>query len=172
MDGQQWWGDVPTWISSLAIVFAAGSFFLDRRRRAHEREREEKSQATGLSSWVVTDALTRPRVYGVIIANDSGSTFHSVEIVVTLHKQSQQPITLVTLPPGRLFVPLDGEGAGGRFSWGYAMLESEYPGSLRPYTVSDGYVVESMAFSDNLTQRWHTDRRAVLTRASDAASTA
>lgn len=149
----------------MAILFAAASFLLERCRRVAERDREEKSQATRLSAWVVTDANAKPRVYGVLVDNGSGSTFHEVEIVASLHKQIQQPIRLVTLPPGRLFVPLEGDGAGGRFSWGYATLVSEHQGALRPYTLSDGYVVESIEFSDNLTVRWRTDRHAVLKRA-------
>ncbi len=98
MDGQQWWGDLPTWVSAGAIVFAALTYLNDRKKRAHERDLEEKSQATRLSAWVVTDADARPRVFGVFIANDSGGVFHSVEIVATIHKHIQPALRLVTLP--------------------------------------------------------------------------
>ncbi|KSU55299.1 hypothetical protein AS029_04530 [Microbacterium enclense] len=101
---------------------------------------------------------------GVLIANDSGATFHSIEIVATMHKQTQPPIKLVTLPPGRLFVALNRERGVGRIAWDLGILPNEYAGALRPYTVSDGYVMESMEFSDALGRRWRTDSRAVLQR--------
>lgn len=164
MDGQQWWGDLPTWISTAAIGFAALTYFSERGKRAHERDLEEKSRATRLSAWVVTDAEAKPRESGVLIANDSGATFHSVEIVAMIHKQVQPPIRLVTLPPGHLFVPMEHERGGGRFAWRFGILPSEYQGVLRPYTVSDGYLVQSMEFSDNLSQRWRTDEHGVLRR--------
>ncbi|MDQ1083967.1 MULTISPECIES: hypothetical protein [Microbacterium] len=164
MDGLQWMGDLPTWISTLAIGFAALSYLGDRKSRAQERDREEKSQATRLSAWAVTDADPEHRAYGVLIANDSGATFYSVDVVATVHKEVQPTLKLVTLPPGRLFVPLESDRGKGKAPWGFGMPPSEYEGTLRPYTVTGGYVVESMEFTDSFSQRWRTDRHAVLQR--------
>ncbi|WP_157127134.1 hypothetical protein [Cnuibacter physcomitrellae] len=47
MDAQQWWGDLPTWITTAAVAIAVLQFMADRRRRRAEEDRESKVQATG-----------------------------------------------------------------------------------------------------------------------------
>lgn len=165
-----WVGDLPTWITTLAIVLAARQFSLERSRRRAEEERESKAQATGLSAWAVTDVDCDPRIYGVVISNTSGSTFHDVRVRCRLHRsEPERPVELDVLPPGEYFVELN--ETGNRYTWAFAIEVSTYPGHLRPYMKSADYRVTSIEFSDNLTQRWSADEHAVLRRiaASDAA---
>lgn len=158
-----WLGDLPTWITTLAVGVAVAHFLIDRKRRAAEEERESKAQATGLSAWTVTDVDAKPRrTYGVVIANTSASTFHDVRIHTRLHRREPAPIRLDVLPPGTYFIQHNGESA--EHVWEFAVHEKSYGGWLRPYMKSGDYRVTSIDFSDNLDQSWRADQNAVLTR--------
>ncbi|WP_456286988.1 hypothetical protein M1D46_06835 [Microbacterium sp. JZ70] len=109
----------------------------------------------------MTDVERDPRVYGVVVSNTSGSTFHDIVIDVTMHgERVEHPIEMNVLPPGEYFVMLNPKGSP--FAWDFAKHTSEYDGNLRPYTKSDRYRVLGYAFSDNRMQRWTVDERAVL----------
>jgi hypothetical protein len=162
MDSNQWFGDLPTWITTLAIVLAAAQFLLDRKRRAAEEARESKAQATGLTAWTVSDIETRdPKVLGVVVSNSSGSTFHDVAITVKIDKATvARPISLKILPPGSYFVAFTPKG---KFVWDFPLPLEACAGVLQPYMNTDDYQIVSIDFADNLNQRWSTDARAVLT---------
>ena len=66
------WGDLPTWLTTLAIVVAASQFLLERGRRKEEQERNTREQARQLTVWTVTDPDSEARSYGVILSNTSG----------------------------------------------------------------------------------------------------
>lgn len=155
-----WLGDLPTWITTLAVAVAVGQFMIDRERRAREAEREVRAQATQLTSWTVTDAGSDPRAFGVVLSNTSGSTFHDVVVRVRIHAEEQPTIKLLILPPGTYFVRLNRPGE--KFPWVFAVERAEHPGHLRPYMRSEEYQVIALDFSDNLGQRWTTDHRARL----------
>jgi hypothetical protein len=158
-----WYGDIPTWITTIAVAFAAGQFFVDRKRRAAEENREAKAQATQLTSWAVTDADGQPRVYGIVISNTSGSTFHDVVIDARMHdKPTPRPVELAILPPGDYFIRYNGTDE--QYTWSFAVAVDSYNGWLRPYMKSPKYMVRGIAFSDNLNQRWTTNEHAVLSR--------
>ncbi len=155
------WGDLPTWLTTAAVLFAALQFLSERRGRQAEREREAKHQASLLNVWTVSDQQVEPKVYGVVIENASGSMFHDLEITAVLHGESTKPLTLQVLPPGRYFVqhlPLE------VFGWNFAQEEREHGRTLRPHLKSGDYRVHQVSFNDNLGQRWETNDRAVLTR--------
>lgn len=157
-----WWGDLPTWITTLAIAIAAAQFVVERRRRRAEENRESKAQASGLIAWTVTD-VEPPRVYGVVVANSSPSAFHDVTITVRLHgAETERPIQLDILPPGTYFVRHNGHGA--QHTWDFAVAASSHSGWLRPYMKSDKYRVTSIEFSDNLEQQWRASEHLVLER--------
>jgi len=162
MDQTQWWGDLPTWITTVAIVIAALQFFNDRKRRAAEESRESKAQATGLTAWTVSDvAKPKPKPLGVVVSNTSGSTFHDIEIAVKFaDKQTERPIRLKILPPGQYFIAYTPHG---QHLWGFAKLLEHCEGELQPYMNTSEYQIMSMGFADNLNQRWSTDAHAVLT---------
>lgn len=164
MGWPQWLGDIPTWLTTLAVVIAAASYLSEHKRRKAEEDRESKAQATQLSAWTVTDVETDPRVYGVVIDNISGSTFHDIQIDVVIHdKATRVPIRLSTLPPGRYFVKYDADNAP--YYWDFAIDAASYrEGYLRPYTKTEKYKIEALYFSDNLNQRWVADSHAVLSR--------
>lgn len=161
-DWPAWLGDLPTWITTVAIGFAAGQFFIERKRRRAEEDREAKAQASQLTAWAVTDAESKPRVYGVIVANTSNSTFHDVCIAVTMHGESTRPIDLGLLPPGDFFIEFNGPAA--QYAWSFAVPTESYRGRLRPYMQSRQYRVDRVDFADNLNQRWSTNEHAVLTQ--------
>lgn len=174
-------GDVPTWITTVAVVLAAGQFLIDRKRRAAEEEREAKAQATRLVAWAVTDYDSKPRVYGVIASNTSGSTFHNVCVTTHMHGDvTAFPINLDIVPPGQLNWPPTGRSdwplTPGEFfvrlndpreqsTWQFSVSMASYAGHLRPYMKSANYRVIGIEFSDNLNQRWSTNEHAVVARA-------
>jgi hypothetical protein len=167
MGWQSWFGDIPTWITTIAVALAVGQFFADRKRRAAEENREAKAQATGLTAWAVTDVDAQPRTYGVIVSNTSGSTFHDVAITARMHDlPSPRPIELAILPPGDYFVEYYGPDQ--KYVWEFAIAVDAYNGWLRPYMKSPKYRVNGISFADNLNQRWTTNEHAVLTRLSEA----
>lgn len=157
-----WLGDLPTWITTLAIAIAAAQFVFERRRRRAEENRESKAQASELIAWTVTD-VKPPRVYGVVVSNSSRSAFHDVTITLRLHgSETERPIQLDILPPGTYFVRHNGHGA--THTWDFAVDASSYAGWLRPYMKSDKYRVTSIEFSDNLEQQWRASEHLVLTK--------
>lgn|GEM_PF-3115684 len=157
----EWAGDIPTWVTTAAVGFAGAQLMVDRRRRRAEENREAKAQASKLSAWAVSDRGASPLVYGVVVSNRSGSTFHEVTVIAKIHKkQASNAIHFAVLPPGDFFVEYlkDGE-------WEFAIEASEHCRNLRPYTRTEGYRVLSIAFTDNLEQRWSADAHMVLQRA-------
>ncbi|MBF4635140.1 hypothetical protein ITJ38_12055 [Agreia pratensis] len=165
MDQTQWLGDLPTWITTVAIVIAALQFFNDRKRRAAEESRESKAQATGLTAWIVSDVADpdlKPKPLGVVISNTSGSTFHDIEVTVKIGgKQTAAPINLEIMPPGQYFIAYTPRSE--ERLWQFAKIVERYAGELQPYMNTSGFQIMSMRFADNLNQRWSTDARAVLT---------
>lgn len=157
------WGDVPTWVTTMAVLFAAVQYFGERARRREEAEREARAQATQFTVWAVT-TLREPRRYGVRISNTSGSTFHDVHIEATIHKKkARRPIDLTIVPPGDFFVEFSGDEEG--YLWRFPCDVREIEGSLRPYMKTNDYRVHEVRFRDNVGVEWSTDDRAVLTSA-------
>lgn len=158
-----WLGDLPTWITTLAIAVAAAQFSVESKRRKSEENREAKAQAAQLAAWAVTDVESEPRVFGVVVSNSSLSTFHDVKIAVQLHNAAvKRDIELDILPPGDYFLKFN--GAEAKFVWDFAIALGGYGGELRPYMKSEGYSVRSMSFADSLDQAWIANEHAVLTR--------
>lgn len=154
-----WLGDLPTWITCVAILVAAFQLRLDRERRQEEQKRSRREQARQLTAWTVTDPGT-PRAYGIMLSNTSGSTFHDVTVRSTLHGETMPPMTLAILPPGEFFVRHDKDN---RYSWDFAVaVEHCGHSELRPYMQSGKYRVDSVDFVDNADVAWHTDDHARL----------
>lgn len=154
------WGDVPTWITTLAVILAVVQYLGERKRRRAESEREARKQATNLTVWTVTVVGTDRR-YGVRISNTSGSTFHDVRVDAMIHGEvARRPIELLIVPPGDYFVPFNGNEH--EYTWDFAREVAEEDCDLRPYMKSDKYRVDSVQFRDNVGQQWTTDDRAVL----------
>lgn len=158
-------GDIPTWITTVAVAVALAQYVADRSRRRRAFDREERAQATGLAAWTITDPDPANRGYGVFVRNESGSAFHDVEIRVMLHGQEiDPPVRLTVVPPGEYVVwKLTNE----RHAWSYPKLPSEEGRVLRPYMNSPKYGVLAMKFADNVNQCWQTDQHAVLSRVVD-----
>ncbi|WP_153002088.1 hypothetical protein [Leucobacter chromiiresistens] len=165
MNWPVWMGDIPTWVTAAAVVFAAGSYNLDRARQRTETEREAREQANRLTAWIVTDPDGQKRKYGVVLDNSSGSGFRDVSVTVKMHSALvDKPIRLVMLPPGRYYVEFD--SANDAFPWKFA---TEVPNTvdecLRPIMHSIKYQVRSVTFTDTREQRWVRDASFVLARA-------
>jgi hypothetical protein len=159
MSWPAWAGDIPTWITTVAVGFAGAQLLVDRRRRAAEEDREAKAQASKLSAWAASDRSEDPLIFGVVVSNRSVSTFHDVSILAKLHKKEIVPaIHFQVLPPGEFFVQYVED------EWKFAIEASEHRRALRPYTRTEGYRVLSVSFTDNLDQRWSADAHMVLHR--------
>jgi hypothetical protein len=160
----QWAGDLPTWITTIAIGLAAFQLFAERKKRAAEETRESKAQASELTAWAVSDP--DPRVYGVVVSNTSRSTFHDVEISAKIHDRvTSRPIRLTVLPPGTFFVQFNGDAKlADSYIWAFPIDSDSYDGWLRPYMNSPKYQVTGMTFKDNLKQSWTTDAQALLAK--------
>lgn len=153
-----WFGDLPTWVTAVAVIFTASQYLLDRRRHQAELFRESRVQASQLSAWPVSDRASKPLAYGVLISNSSGSTFHDVLLQVVLFGDTDLPeISLKVLPPGDYFVQYS------KPTWDFALSKEEYGGFLRPYTQTEKCYVQSMRFVDSHDQAWEVDRHMVLT---------
>ncbi|MGO1283924.1 MAG: hypothetical protein ACTHWF_06890 [Brachybacterium sp.] len=154
------WGDLPTWLTTLAIVVAAWQFLLERDRRKEEQERDKREQARQLTVWTVTDPVPSSRAYGVILSNTSGSTFHDVAVQVRLHGKETTPLSLTILPPGVFYIEHAPQES---FKWRFP-VDPRHSGhqELRPYMKSDKYQVTSLDFTDSAGARWHSDDRARL----------
>lgn len=155
-------GDPLAWITTAAVLIAAGQYLGDRRKRRDESEREARSQATRLMAWAVTDA--QKKVWGIRILNDSGSTFHDVVIdarMLNLHPKL--PITMRIVPPGDYLV--QPKRWSPEIMWDFPGTTAECPVSLRPLASTEKFGVDRIRFSDNRGQTWITDDRATLRRA-------
>lgn len=160
---REFWGDLPTWVTTVAVLFAAVQYFGERARRREEAEREARAQATQFTVWAVSTP-EKPRRYGVRVLNTSGSTFHDVHIKATMHtKKARRPIDMTIVPPGDFFV--DFAGNEEEYTWHFPRDVGEIAGTLRPYMKTDDYRVHEVRFRDNVGVEWSTDDRAVLTSA-------
>ncbi len=168
MNWPSWLGDLPTWVTAAAVVFAAGSYNLDRARQRADAERDAREQASRLSAWVVTDPDERKRTYGVILDNCSGSAFRDVSVVVRMFDAViDRPIRLVMLPPGRYFVELSKDSK--TYTWKFAAEVPSHTGDrLRPIMQSAKYQVHALEFTDTREQRWRRDESFVLSRARES----
>lgn len=156
----EWLGDIPTWITALAVIFAIAQYRADRDDRQRARDREERAQATGLTAWTVTDATEGARHYGVVLSNTSGSMFHDLRIDATLHNEPTRQLHLQVLPPGEYVVE---HTKGNTYEWGFPEPVASCTFALRPYMNSPKYRVRSVVFTDNHRQTWQSDEHAVLT---------
>ena len=140
-----WLGDVPTWIASAMVVFAAAQFARDRDDRI-------SSHAVKLSCWLEVDTTTPKRVYGFVLDNRSDAPFHEVEVEVEIHGRPQPVSRVFVVPPGRFFVEQRDDT---RFRWEFA---TPYPADrdLRPVMNSSGYAVKSVTFRDTRGQLWRS----------------
>jgi hypothetical protein len=152
-------GDLPAWITTLAVVISASQYFAERTKRREEVERASQAQATHFTAWAATDAGEH-RSYGIRLSNTSGSTFHDVRIEAVIHGRAvARPINLKIVPPGDYFIE---HIKNSETSWELARAVDEHDGWLRPLMQSDKYRVARMTFSDNRNRAWVTDDRAVL----------
>jgi hypothetical protein len=140
-----WLGDVPTWIASGVVVFAAAQFAFDREERV-------SAHAVRLSCWLEIDTTGEKNSYGFVLDNRSDAPFHEVEVEVEI-RGAKQPISRVfVVPPGRYFV---GQKQDARFRWEFAVPYTIHEG-LRPVMNSRGYAVKQVTFSDSRGQRWRS----------------
>ena len=160
------WGDVPTWITTAAIGLAVLSVLLERKSNAAEEDRNAKSQATKLSTWVVSQPKSTPGILGVVISNSSESTFHDVEIHARFFGMNwDEPIILNVLPPGKYFAQFRRRKVTGhRAGWAFPIEVTSEPMLFQPYMNTADYGVNGMRFTDNLDQTWLTNEHAVLSR--------
>lgn len=156
----EWLGDIPTWITALAVVFAIAQYRADRDDRRRAREREERAQATGLTVWPVTDPTEGDRHYGLVLSNTSGSMFHDLRIETTMHDKPAPSLRLRVLPPGEYVAVYTNE-----YQWKYPEPVADCTFPLRPYMNSPKYRVRSVVFTDNHQQPWRIDEHTVLSKA-------
>lgn len=162
------WGDIPTWITTLAVGFGAYQLFQDRQTRQRQAEAEARTQASAVSAWAGSFRAPEGQSndYGFVIANDSGLPLRDVEVDVTLHGDVYESVDIMVLPAGSFFVELIGKG-----DWDYATSLEEYDKPVRPYTRTARYRVNAVRFTDALGCRWALDEAGSLNRLALALST-
>jgi len=155
------WGDVPTWITTLAVGFGAVQLFQDRQGRKRQAELDARTQAGAVSAWAGSLRATpsQAQEYGLVIANDSGLPIRDVSVDATLHGKPQTKVDIVVLPAGRYFVTLEKDA-----KWDYPAVLEEFDRYVRPYTRTERYRVDEITFTDTFGSRWSIDARGRLQR--------
>ena len=159
------WGDAPTWITTLAVGFGAAQLYQDRQARKQQAEVEARTQASGLSAWAGSFRAveSRDNEYGFVLANDSGLPVRDLSAEIVLHNKTQLPVEVLVLPPGRYFVQLNASGA-----WDYPLSLEEYGKPVRPYTRTTKYRVVTIRFRDAAGQPWLLSETGALEKTRDA----
>jgi hypothetical protein len=147
------WGDVPTWITTLAVGFGAAQLYQERQSTRQRTERDARLQARALTSWAGSYRAPDDggNEYGVVIRNDSGLPFREVTLTASLHGEAQEAVELRILPPGEYFV----QHLKPR-TWDFAVSMQEYGKPVRPYTRTTRYAVTEMLFTDAAGRRWRS----------------
>lgn len=134
---------------------------LETRTTERLEESERRLLAGSLQAWWVADiSLTKP-VWGLLVSNTgpAATVFHEVTIKVT-DSTNNQPLSIETVPPGRIFV--ESKYGGG---W-------ELPKAIRrmsnyePITRSRTHNVSQIRFRDPLGTKWDWTPQGGLIRVS------
>lgn len=69
------WGDVPTWITTLAVGFGAAQLYQDRQATKERTERDARLQVRALTAWAGScrDDDQRGDEYGIVVRTTPGS---------------------------------------------------------------------------------------------------
>lgn len=155
------WGDIPTWITTLAVGFGAYQLFQDRQARQRQAEAEARAQASAISAWAGSFRAPegQSNEYGFVIANDSGLPLRDVQVDATLHGRTPKAADIMVLPAGHFFVELVAND-----EWDFATSLAEYDRPVRPYTRTARYRVDAVRFTDALGCRWSLDEAGSLQR--------
>jgi hypothetical protein len=164
------WGDVPTWITTLAVGFGAAQLYQDRQSRRQQAEADARRQAQQVAAWAGSRRPTgaedagEQSTYGVVIRNDSGLPVRQVEVEAMIHGTARRTLELRFLPPGEFLVELSPNE-----TWSFAVPVAEYPHPVRPLTRTPKYLVTELRFTDAAGRSWRYDadgRLSVATRGS------
>lgn len=166
------WGDLPTWLTTLAIIFAGIQLWHERKdrqaraaREQHEREMEIREQAATVAAWPSkvpsADVGTKGKFcFGVLLLNQSGLPIRNMRVVATLFgNDSLPPLTITILPPGAFFVGFDrAEG------WDFARSSDDFETFPIPLTGAreENYKVDEISFRDVNQRRWQINRDGLL----------
>lgn len=151
-------GDLPTWITTIAVGFAAVQLRNDSKSRAkqaaqeaQQAEFERREQARRIWAWAGSYRAPEGEEndYGIVVENASRVPFRDVEIVARYHGKKQRPTKVSLLLPGQHFIGLNGDG-----SWDFAMTMDEYGLPVRPYTRTDKYGILEIRMTDAAGNRW------------------
>ncbi|WP_080754870.1 hypothetical protein [Clavibacter michiganensis] len=152
------WGDVPTWITTLAVGFGAAQLYQDRQATKERTERDARVQARALTAWAGScrDDEQRDDEYGVVVRNDSGLPFRDVVLTIVWFGDRQEPVELRLLPPGEYFI----RSTKSR-GWDFPISKEEHGRPVRPYTQTSRYAVTEVHATDAAGRRWrmHDDGR-------------
>jgi hypothetical protein len=151
------WGDVPTWITTLAVGFGAVQLYQDRQARRRETEADARRQAQQVAVWAGVyvpgaDGDEREKAYGVVLLNDSGLPVRRVEVEAMIHGVARRTLDLRILPPGEFFVAWKPNE-----TWAFAVPVADYPHPIHPLTRTPKYLVTEMRLSDSAGRLWRYD---------------
>lgn len=179
------WGDLPTWITTLIAAFAAWFGLRQYRKDISEsqirHERERKSQPAMLGVWwahhiaggqysSLEEASQKGKIFsseireqakrkrGLLISNQSHTIFHDITIHARLDSKSLIPVEIRSLPPGSYFTLFMQNENG----WGWIQSTEVLPGNLTALTEAKKYEIASVNFTDNLGQSWETNGHGTL----------
>lgn len=145
------WGDLPTWVTTLAVLFAAAQLRQSRIASKKESEREARAQADGVWAWAGSCRTEdgKASAYGVVITNSSPAPIRNVRVSLHLHGNALETELIRVLPPGEYFVERNGS------NWGYPMTLEEFGATIRPYAQTERYMVHSTKFIDAVGTSWN-----------------
>ncbi|MFD5601390.1 hypothetical protein ACFWHR_15200 [Leucobacter sp. NPDC058333] len=142
------WGDLPTWITTLAVGFAAIQLRQSHRSQVKEDERLRRAQASGVWAWAGSFRGDENNEYGFVAVNSSPAPIRNVKVGLSLHGREIESELLQILPPGEYFVKRDSD------TWDYPLSLAEYGKPVRPYAQSPRYLVHWMEFEDAAGTAW------------------
>ena len=151
------WGDVPTWITTLAVGFGAAQLYQDRQSRRQRADDDARRQAQQIAAWAGSyvpggEGDERESAYGVVLLNDSGLPVRRVEVEAMIHDVARRTLDLRILPPGQFFVAVKPND-----TWAFAVPVADYPHPIRPLTRTARYLVTEMRLTDAAGRLWRYD---------------
>lgn len=116
-----------------------------------ETTRDQRSIASNMQAWWVTDDSGTKRRWGVLISTFGpiNSVFFDVELEVKSNHQHQETY-IATLPPGQYFIESIREVSG---NWGRPELVKD-PSCFTPLLHAASHTVERISFQDQIGERW------------------
>lgn len=156
-----WYGDIPGWLTSATVLFAALQYLQSVGVRREEADAKRREHANALIAYLVTpDPNASPRTYGVVLTNASDAPFHDVQVSADVHGASQPSLKLELLTPGTHYVQLLVEEKKPA-RWAFPVQNVD-PNSLQQYLSTNRYGIREIRLKDRNGLAWLANGRGAL----------